>query len=127
MKFSEFYLCFQDSYEISAPCLNETKINFAVTRQLSQPSIVVLGSRLEFYQVITFARQPVNEPREEHAHCFQSLYKAGGSGMALVMQYWDESHLSKAIQSSSCVQAATVSCIVTKFACESFGICRFCG
>ena len=32
-----------------------------------------------------------------------------------------------AIQSGSCVQAPTVSCIVTLFACESFGICHFCG
>ena len=57
MKFSEFYLCFHNSSEISTPQLNETKINFAITRQLSQPSIVMLGSRLEFFQVITLATQ----------------------------------------------------------------------
>lgn len=54
----------------------------------------------------------MNEPSEKHAHCFQSLYKAGGSGLALFMQYQDKSHLSRAIQCGSCVQAPTVSCIV---------------
>ena len=69
----------------------------------------------------------MNEPSEEHAHCFQSLYIAGHSGLALFMQYQDKSYISRAIQSGSCVQAPTVSCIVTLFECDSFGIFRFCG
>ena len=59
------------------------------------------------------------------AHCFQPLYKNGGSRLTLFMYYRDKSHLGS--QPGSCDQALTVSCIVTQFARESFGICRFCG
>ena len=67
------------------------------------------------------AAQWMNQAR--NMHTASNLYIK----LALFMQYQNKSYVSRAIQSGSCVQAPTVSCIVKLFACESFGICRFCG
>ena len=65
------------------------------------------GSRVEIFQVITVAGQPGEWTKRE-------------TGQRVT-------HCSWALIAGSCDQSLTVSCIVTQFARESFGICRFRG